>query len=266
MISPAIHRSLSWRSAPHICGTSLRKTQIRRELRHWREGIMKRVVDVVNEFLDILSGSPRNVVRNNMSNDVENTRCGWKSGIPGRSFLMSLRRRRCGNYESACCWSVPSNAVGPQEGLSVFGILQAASFECIHHTIRFEDTALCYDPGLHNKRKKKSKKAKLAGYTPSLRCVCQPLQGPEDRPRAWSFLSSTASACLENIVNSAWWDVEERVRSDLENATSPTHRLRELLESTRHSIPFKRRVKGKKRKRKRSTGFTKGINEKKRKL
>ncbi|KAF1790148.1 hypothetical protein GQ600_13067 [Phytophthora cactorum] len=117
MISPAIHRSLSWRSAPHICGTSLRKTQIRRELRHWRgifyhffqKMIMKRVVDVgnvgevaaciflllamdaammkastrsafifarqfctVNEFLDILSGSPRNVVRNNMSNDVEN--------------------------------------------------------------------------------------------------------------------------------------------------------------------------------------------------
>ncbi|KAG3241925.1 hypothetical protein PI124_g13223 [Phytophthora idaei] len=57
-----------------------------------------------------------------------------------------------------------------------------------------------------NKRKKKSKKAKLAGYTLSLRGVCQLLQGPEDRPRAWSFLSSTASACLKNIANSAWWD------------------------------------------------------------
>ncbi|KAF1772896.1 hypothetical protein GQ600_24908 [Phytophthora cactorum] len=123
-----------------------------------------------------------------------------------------------------------------------------------------------FHPMQSDHTEEEEQEGEACGIHASLRCVCQPLQGPEDRPRAWSFLSSTASACLENIVNSAWWDVEERVRSDLENATSPTHRLRELLESTRHSIPFKRRVKGKKRKRKRSTGFTKGINEKKRKL
>ncbi|KAF1772894.1 hypothetical protein GQ600_6016 [Phytophthora cactorum] len=235
-----------------------------------------------------------------MSNDVENrenTGCGWKSGIPGRIFLMSLRRNAVAITESACCWSVPSNAVGTtvdnpdffwccvsfilvyvnnqEKDYPFSGFSKLLPSNVFHHSN--SKTQPCAMIPVYislredNKdnppnRKKKSKKAKLAGYTPSLRCVCQPLQGPEDRPRAWSFLSSTASACLENIVNSAWWDVEERVRSDLENATSPTHRLRELLESTRHSIPFKRRVKGKKRKRKRSTGFTKGINEKKRKL
>ncbi|KAF1772897.1 hypothetical protein GQ600_24909 [Phytophthora cactorum] len=43
-----IHRSLSWRSAPHICGTSLEKLRSEGNYGIGEKMIMKRVVDVGN--------------------------------------------------------------------------------------------------------------------------------------------------------------------------------------------------------------------------
>ncbi|RLN67961.1 hypothetical protein BBJ28_00025124 [Nothophytophthora sp. Chile5] len=60
-------------------------------------------------------------------------------------------------------------------------------------------------------------------YALCLRSVCKPLPeakaevdaDTEAASRPWSFLPSGLSHCLEQIANAAWWDMKERVLSDV---------------------------------------------------